>query len=436
MPEKPVKCTCPSKRQSLVDAVSPSKISTEKRQSVPSPFHQSLVADASPKCTCSVGQKAPKPRPVPLKRDMATSPNLAPKSPTIKVSSEEDEKEVELQAPEICAVTLPSPRAERATRNAATSPRLEVKHKASPLRENPNRVLEKSNSLGEKKPSRVLRNTRSLSPRPPVKHQHAITVSDENDVVSVKLSPNDEFVEEEAKKLADPSPKKKTRSAHASPNLSDCGGLAYEDRFANNRSTGCLVYVPSDPWLRLSDEEEAMDTLRQGRKKKKDKKRVEKAHSRPNILEGDDPWVWKGPSDAQARKNAYRQSKSLQSTAGEYSSLKHLPGKKDASLRPKLQRSKSPVLMMNDLEETPVQKSANLSVANHLLPRHSFSTTPTQRDDELQLNIRRLSEQMRHSPAYNTAYDGREKILDRRRTASPLPPPPPPPADPLLETTC
>lgn len=376
-----------------------------------------------------MGQKTARSRPAPLKKDMATSPNLAPKSPTIKVSSEEDEKVVEILSPEM-PIALPSPRADRATRNAATSPRLEIKHKSSPLRDNPNRILEKSNSLSEKKPQRVLRNTRSLSPRPPVKHQHAITVSDENDVVSVKLSPNDEFVEEEAKKLGTPSPKKKSRSEHASPNLSDCGGLTYEDRFTNNRSTGCLVYVPSDPWLRISDEEDAADTLR--KKKKKDGKRVEKSHSRPNIaLESDDPWVWKGPGDSKARKSAYRQSKSLQSTAGEYSSLKLIP-RKETPVRPKLQRSKSPVIL-GDLEEsTPAHKAQTLSVANHFLPRHSFSTSPTQRDDELQLNIRRLSEQIRHSPAYSTAYDG-----DRRRAASPLPPPPPPPpVDPLLETTC
>ncbi|GAB0094160.1 hypothetical protein DMENIID0001_094100 [Sergentomyia squamirostris] len=457
--DKAIKCSCPHKRQSLIDTVSPSKIN-EKRQSVPSPFHQGLLVESSSsspstgvKCTCSVGQK-PKQRPAPLKKDMATSPSMAPKSPTIKVSADEDDNSVEIQSPsrgfpepQTPIQTLPSPRPDRVTRNAATSPRLEVKHKASPLKENPNRILEKSNSLGESKPARVLRNTRSLSPRPPIKHQHAITVSDENDVVSVKLSPNDDFIEEDTKKLGNPSPKKKSRSEHNSPNLSDYCGLQYEDRFTNNRSTGCLVYVPSDPWLRISDEEDAGGTMKKG-KKKKENKRVEKSRSRPNIasLNNDDPWVWKGtggPINSKARKEAYRQTKSLQSQAGEYSSLKLLPVKKNPPARPKLQRSKSPI-QINDHEDIPpVQKSATLSVtsANHLLPRHSFSTTPSQRDDELQLNIRRLSEQMRHSSTYNnsTNYDGRDhqKFLDRRRTASPLPPPPPPPPiDPLLETTC
>ncbi|XP_055678992.1 serine/arginine repetitive matrix protein 1 [Lutzomyia longipalpis] len=429
--------------------MSPSTISTEKRQSVPSPFHKGQPSkDTSSPCICRASQSGTG---IMYHSDMGSTPIIVDMS-TIEVPPLviiEAPGFVSYPSPKSKPKPAPTPQVEKSTLNAATvatSPKLEAKPKPSPMKENPNRVLEKSNSLGEKKPPRVLRNTRSLSPRPPVKHQHAITVSDENDVVSVKLSPNDEFIEEAAAKndATKPSPNKTSRSQRASPNILDGGRLVYEDRFANNRSTGCLVYVPSDPWLRISDEEDTGNTLGKKKKKKKDTKRVEKSFSRPNIasLDSDDPWVWKGPGDAAARKKAaYRQSKSLQSTAAEFSSLKLLPaGKKDIAARPKLQRSKSPI-QLNEPEDAAGQKGATLGVtsANHLLPRHSFSTSPTQRDEELQLNIRRLSEQMRHTPAYNTAYEARDQ-QERRRAASPLPPPPPPPpappADPLLETTC
>lgn len=139
-------------------------------------------------------------------------------------------------------------------KSIATSPLKQMTPKMSPNKLTPvrgERILEKSNSLGDNKPQKMLRTTRSLSPRPPVKHQHSIMVSDENDIISVKLSPNEEFEERETNKHLkieeSVPPQKKAYSETTSPNLSDYGSLKLDDNSVknhNNRSTSCLVYVP------------------------------------------------------------------------------------------------------------------------------------------------------------------------------------------------
>jgi hypothetical protein len=76
----------------------------------------------------------------------------------------------------------------------------------------------------------------------------------------------------------------------------------------------------------------------------------------------------------------------------------------------------------------------NVSNPNLLQPRHSFSTSNSKKDDELTLNIRRLSEQIKHSSNYasygNFAATVSPKSGDmEKKSASVL-------SDPLLETTC
>ncbi|XP_058443831.1 uncharacterized protein LOC131425737, partial [Malaya genurostris] len=180
-------------------------------------------------------------------------------------------------------------------KTASTSP---IKQQPSP-KVSPNklvpvrneRILEKSNSLGESKPQKQLCTTRSLSPRPPVKHQHSIMVSDENDIVSVKLSPNEEFDESSEKD------KDKAHSEITSPNLSDCGTLQPKDgsnlTTATNRSTSCLVYVPSDPWTRMSGRISPIPAIK--KEQHKPRELESKSFSKPNLeyLEDSDPWVWR-----------------------------------------------------------------------------------------------------------------------------------------------
>lgn len=407
-------------------------------------------------------------------------------------------------------------------KNVGTSPK---KHPVSPNKLTPvknDRVLEKSNSLGESKPQKQLRTTRSLSPRPPVKHQHSIMVSDENDIVSVKLSPNEEFDEtkEKGKVEDEKTAKKKAHSEANSPNLSDCGSLKLEDsglKNVNNRSTSCLVYVPSDPWTRMSAIQSPIPTKKQQEPHQKAKKLASKSFSKPNLeyLEDSDPWVYrsnivlneqavkkkgslphqtKSLSSALSRDggfdNARAQRLCQQRSLTKFDKTLTIPGidlhfdARKKITRPKLQRSKSPAFyeeLFQPEKGTPtpskslsknksvsslkieknasnsnlnngakctchtdtlggrpnnhmccdnVYKSSNsitsptikkqqsspklcipqspptnnqpelvkasLTVLNPnlLQPRHSFSTTPSQKDDELQLNIRRLSEQM------------------------------------------
>lgn len=346
----------------------------------------------------------------------------------------------------------------KVTRGVGTSPQLDLpvkqakKSHLSPMKSiesntNSNRVLEKSNSVGENKPQRQLRTTRSLSPRPPIKHQYAITVCDENDVVSVKLSPNNDFddiLNQNTGKSEKKEIRKKAQSENTSPNLSDAGVFTYDDAVYAKGSENHLVYVPSDPWMKMSDDS---GTIKKSPKLKGRGK------------ESCDPWVYRSSSnivDGKKNKNfkhlvlddarnqeriwqstnnisndkkmknpkqlAYRQAKSEEEKQVKLCKQKTATGSKlnipdnKESIRPKLHRSKSPIITDDDLTKkspkklevspqrnlTEVSKKSTLNVINSnlLQPRHSFSTTPTVKDEELQLNIRRLSEQIRYTPSY------------------------------------
>uniref|UniRef100_A0A182MH36 Uncharacterized protein n=1 Tax=Anopheles culicifacies TaxID=139723 RepID=A0A182MH36_9DIPT len=328
--------------------------------------------------------------------------------------------------------------------------------KASPQKLTPMRTLEKSNSLGESKPPRLLRNTRSLSPRPPVRHQHSIMVSDENDIISVKLSPNEEYDDETGKRGSsvrldmetgnDAPTMKSTASANGgggggterAKKLSDCLKSAN-----SNRSTSCLVYVPSDPWTRMSASNSPLPSSKQ-QQKSKTLDNSSKSYGKPclDYMKNSDPWVWRsnvnlperlaGKGGKKRTAALPHQTKSLTSTISRDDSdvSKHQPklcqqqslGRFEKTLtipgvdgsfdarkkitRPKLQRSKSPSFYEDFFQQPPSGGggggSLNLLNPNMLQPRHSFST-PSQKDDELQLNIRRLSEQMNkysHSSAF------------------------------------
>lgn len=342
---------------------------------------------------------------------------------------------------------------EKSTRSIGTSPKKMIQLlspiKLSDMTVNRS-VLEKSNSLGESKPQKVLRNTRSLSPRPPIRHQHSIMVQDENDVVSVKLSPHEictdeifNFHKSNIKKI-------------------EIGNLKAEDRYKNNRSTSCLVYVPSNPWTRLIDED-----MNAPKRKMSEAKSMSKPNLLNENLNDDDPWVWRSPDTLKKniKKNnvKIRQTKSLSSKQHTIISSDDIILKKE---RPKLQGTKAPmpitskssstspssaIEILSDIERTKskshnihksncnspkkhvspnlsfklsdpydidtktsvvtglssneghMRASLNVINTNLLQPRHSFSTiSPMKNDDELQLNIRRLSEQMKYPTYFNS----------------------------------
>lgn len=415
------------------------------------------------------------------KRDAATSPQL-PNRNGLKTDNVSP-------CHTSAVVARNSPRREIPMRNAATSPQRDdrktniMTKSPSPLvmtcdpkpvtpkpLKNPitsKIILEKSKSLSDSPPSRQLRTTRSLSPRPPVRHQQAIIISDENDIV-LKVTPSEYFddddevfAHEDNLKIRQRA-KGKAQSENTSPNLSNYSGtfFAADDRYANNRSTGCLVYVPCDPWMKQSDKDASVRAIHNARSATL----KEKSANHKSL--GNDPWVYRradnsaGNQAKQALAWLSRQSKSMSSNIDE--------GPTTSRARPKLQRSKTPATIDDQISDTMnnghknlqqqqqhfrkdnqfnADKSANnnpnnvalpfspqrtplpspppppstscatnksngdnqkraqnflLNVVNPnmLQPRHSFSTLLPQKEDELQLNIRRLSEQIKSPVGY------------------------------------
>jgi hypothetical protein len=414
-------------------------------------------------------------------KDASTSPKSSPlkagtyevKSPTVNTKADPNKDTAFSPKTENHYKRLSTLSINSNMRNAATSPKKESPAKTT------ERVLEKSNSLGDSKPQRALRTTKSLSPRNPVKHQHSIMVSDENDHVSVKLSPNEEF--DEIKPTVTPAPKdierkKKAVSETTSPNVSDFDSFKLDDvrkKNANNRSTSCLVYVPSDPWTKMSSAASPLPATKREQFKKMDAKSFSKLNLEV-AKEIEDPWIWRSSTNltdsSTNQKKLKHQTKSLTSSQSRIEKNLTLPGTiSDEKLRkkvtrPKLQRSKSPSFY-NELftpdqqkpaaEIEKVASSTNISGsrctccdvvsakcekkakitnsltvlnpnANPMQARHSFSTTPSQRDDELPLNIRRLSDQIKYAPSYTPSFMNEPKQQTPSKKIT----------EPLLETTC
>lgn len=409
-------------------------------------------------------------------------------SPVKNLASPKIQKTSPLTSPKIHQ-KLPkeSPSVSPKLREDNLSPKIKSDQLLSPSKPAANRVLEKSNSLGESKPQKQLRTTKSLSPRPPMKHQHAIMVSDENDIVSVKVSPNDDFDDvfnKTRKNSGNVDSGKFSASDNSSPSVlsdSGMGSLKLDDRHLNNnRSTSCLVYVPSDPWTKMTEDliSDGTENKSKGQEVKIKKPLEVKSLSRPSL--NDDPWVWRDPAEEgsgkkgnggkSAKKPAgYRQSRQMLAKLEENNKKlcqqmkmspnnKSMPQAASSSLgRPRLQRCKSPSLqnedgkaektnrykkkrpanlnpipnshqqLANNMPTSPLSLSPktlslsptlgyrsvpdtnfgakttsphylNISNPNLMQPRHSFSSTlTTKNDDELQLNIRRLSEQMKYT---------------------------------------
>jgi hypothetical protein len=315
----------------------------------------------------------------------------------------------------------------------------------------PRGTLEKSNSLTESKETKQLRTTKSLSPRPPIKHQHAVMVSDERNFVSLKVSPADDF---------DDVLNGSVRAviSDSSPEGIVIGNLRLDDRHMNNRSTSCLMYVPCDPWTKM----DGTKSKKKGGNRMKKLMDV-KSLSRPDLVD-DDPWVYdesRKIKDNRCATYRHTSSKSL-----------HVESK-SGTARPRLQRSKSPAAFFPDEnpknppstpnnnlspksplsslspklgyhsvpheENVKAKKKSqnqflNVSNPNLLQPRHSFSTSNSKKDDELTLNIRRLSEQIKHSSNYASYGNFTANVSPKpgemeKKSASVL-------SDSLLETTC
>ena len=333
---------------------------------------------------------------------------------------------------------------------------------------NNNRILEKSNSVGDSKPTKQLRTTKSLSPRPPIKQQHNINVSDENNMVSMSLSPQEDLIDQKQMMqrnkgniISDSSPEGVSIATRELLRLDD------DRQFAN--STSCLVYVPSDPWIPSTN---VTSTTKDVKKKtgSRSKKITDiKSLSRTSLADDhNDPWVWRDPHEDQRKKtksnkkHRHSASKSKlednKSNSGSRTPLQHTntpvffpddvsttTSNPLSSLSPKLRYHAVPEKTTNTCDKKKKSSSQflNISNPNLLQPRHSFSNTTSNKklDDEQILNIRRLSEQMKysnyfgstsstatitnHSDFVNSNISKREPDCDKKRMK-----------ESLLETTC
>ncbi|KAH8251697.1 hypothetical protein KR038_004952 [Drosophila bunnanda] len=272
--------------------------------------------------------------------------------------------------------------------------------------------------------------------------QQAIIISDESEIrKSPRTAPHN------TKQLASSADNqfyrqlthKISKSEQTSPNNVeiDKANFLYE---TNNRSTGCLVY-PSDPWIKNADIKSSISP---------------KAEKHLNLHHNIDPWVRRHTEDVSVemvtrlpKKNIYREkslssiNNKLLSTRTEKSKcvkpqLKHSqtaiddptddhvflkePGLLFAPFSPQhrnaspkawsLDQSKSASYIPDKVKEisSPLPNHVRKSVyqnnnSNLLCPndmalhsRHSSLSIPTQSKEELPLNIRRLSEQIREPP--------------------------------------
>ncbi|XP_065371055.1 uncharacterized protein LOC135963217 isoform X1 [Calliphora vicina] len=169
---------------------------------------------------------------------------------------------------------------------------------------NSKKILEKNNFIGESKPLKLLRTTRSLSPRPPIRHQHAMLVSDPNNVdiqFSRLLNTNARSNKQQINKLC--------RSEQSSPNVIDGTEIQFSYNESTNRSTGCLGNAFADPWLKITGCDNISSSLLSTHKKEM------RFHQCNTVVENiKDPWVKRADIDSSpkvSRHDLFRQSKSF-----------------------------------------------------------------------------------------------------------------------------
>jgi hypothetical protein len=277
-------------------------------------------------------------------------------------------------------------------------------------------TLEKSNSLGESKPNKQLRTTKSLSPRPPVKHQPAVPHGSDENSVLVKVSPADDTMQYETKPLLSEKNNKIVENLRL-------------DDWQKNKSTSCLVYVPVDPWTKMETNNQASEQQQQ--KGKKGSNRMKKlmdvkSLSKPDLVDNplnDDPWVFDASRisrdarkastlhiDSKSQQRPLRRSKSPHDELSKNSMSSFSPKLGCHSVPEKTLKKSNTGRSNSKSSNNNHQQFLNVSNPNLLQqPRHSFSTSPTTlstsnntKDDELTLNIRRLSEQIKYSSTYSS----------------------------------
>lgn len=218
-----------------------------------------------------------------------------------------------------------------------------------------------------------------------------------------------------------------------------------ENLKSHDRSKSCLVYIPTDPWVPHVEIDQSFSnhnggnySTKSSKTKKKGENRMKKlmntkSLSRPDLDEDfndDDPWVYDETIKTEKKSATFtkRSSRSFHAETGKSGTMQpshKSPNESNKSFpstnlsytmqaqEPML--SLSPTLgyrTVDDNKATTVKQQRtssssktsnqhlNVSNPNLLQPRHSFSSS-SRRDDELPLNIRRLSEEIRHSSNYS-----------------------------------
>lgn len=243
-------------------------------------------------------------------------------------------------------------------------------------------ALEKSNSTEHQKTSKSLRTTRSLSPRPPITHQHAITVSDENDVTSVKVSPNDDlFIFNMHQKHRKSVQQKQVELEATKKNIEteDPWKLMQNTKVPKQKSA-------DDPWERRQ-KLEFSNIESKGHKPKLERKTYQDASKNDSMLK------FKSTSTLKCNEIDKGSQHFITNSGPQSLSFSTSPDQRKAifNLSPTLNHTASATTVVEQ------QAAANKTLfVSTVQPRRSFSNTSNaRRDEELPLNIRRLSDQVR-----------------------------------------
>ena len=245
------------------------------------------------------------------------------------------------------------------TRNAATSPHLDIRKldsltKLSPSQKNiasekqndtkkwNNKVdtveknkkpLEKNYSLEETKSFKQLKSTRSLSPKPPLYHQYTMLLSDSNhDSKDVKLSDSSMEAKQQINKIC--------RSEQSSPNVVDCSENKFTYKGLTNRSRSCLGgNVFFDPWLRNACLTNISTSIVKNDRDRESSENLKKENSK-------DPWVKRTDIRYSSKADAnefFQQYKSFSTSKFDVKSNTCL-----------LNRSKVVYLLKEDIKSSPI----------------------------------------------------------------------------------
>jgi hypothetical protein len=303
---KKLSCHCDHPKRQMSTPNKPNN----KKYDPPSPLCSIAGRDAKPKtvaCICKANDPINEQRKTVVSalqaktRDVATSPPTSVKQRTAaalkspKVVIDGQQFSFEADAKPQCSPRKASDAHKLVTASPEVNKLSPAKLPNTALPTSSPRLLEKSNSLGESRPQRQLRTTRSLSPRPPVRHQHSIMVCDENDVVSIKLSPHEDF-----DAVFNKNKVNAVRSACASPKFSTPSSLKIQYKQQQNKSTSCLEYIPTDPWKKMAaaagDAKPMVEAKTMG-KKSMSRPNLEHCVAKSQEPETSDPWIWRSTSN-------------------------------------------------------------------------------------------------------------------------------------------